>query len=430
MSVNPVRVGLIGCGFISEIYLKNAARFASYDIVACADVVPERARARAEEFGVPLVQSVVDLLANSEIEIILELTTPNAHAVIARAALDAGKGVYNEKPLAVALEDGARLVETAQSRGLRLGAAPDTFLGAGLQTCLRAIDDGLIGEPVAATAFMLSHGPEGWRPRPDFSYQVGGGPLFDMGPYYLTALVALLGPIRRVTGSARISQPERLIRGQPRAGERIRVEAPTHLAAVLDFVSGPIATLVTSFDVGASEVPRIEIYGTNGSLSVPDPNTFGGPARPRLAGEEAWQVLPISLPFEENSRGLGLADMASGLRSGAAHRASGELVYHVLEVMHAVESSSLGGKHIDIASAPAQPAPLGQDGETARRLATVRFETAGFPSRTPCRLAVWPSGRHRLTSITPAMASTAPLVCTRVSRSPSSATPMTAVMTG
>jgi predicted dehydrogenase len=362
MSGEPVRVGLIGCGYISDIYLKNAARFDAFDVIACADAIPEHAAAKAAAHGVPAVMAVEALLAAPEIEVVLNLTTPDAHAAIAQAALDAGKGAYNEKPLAVALADGARLVETANARGLRLGAAPDTFLGAGLQTCRQAIDEGLIGEPVAATAFMLNHGHEGWHPQPDFYYQLGGGPLFDMGPYYLTALVSLLGPIRRVTGSARSSFPERTIRSQPRAGERIPVEVPTHLAAVLDFAGGPIATLVTSFDVWASEVPRIEIYGSERSLSVPDPNTFGGPVRVRRAGEDAWRELPMTHPYADNSRGLGLADLAAGLRSGRPHRASGELAYHVLEVMHAVETASREGRHVAIASAPARPEPLGDRG--------------------------------------------------------------------
>jgi predicted dehydrogenase len=180
-----------------------------------------------------------------------------------------------------------------------------------------------------------------------------------MGPYYLTALVALLGPICRVTGSARATFPERIIRSQPRAGERIPVSVPTHLASVLDFASGPIGTLVTSFDVWAADVPRIEIYGGEGSLSVPDPNTFGGPVRVRRAGDEAWRELPVTLPYTDNSRGLGLADMASALRTGRPHRASGELAYHVLEVMHAVESASREGRHVTIESAPARPEPLG-----------------------------------------------------------------------
>ena len=354
----PVQVGLVGCGYISDHYLKNARHFPEFTIVACADAVPERATRRAEEYGVPAVRTVTELLANPAVEIVLNLTTPEAHASIAREALEAGKGVYNEKPLAIALEDGKRLVETARVRGLRLGAAPDTFLGGGLQTCRQVIDEGAIGKPVAATAFMLIHGHEAWHPDPDFYYQMGGGPLFDMGPYYLTALVSLLGPVRRVTGSARASFPERTIRSEPRAGERIVVEVPTHLAAVLDFTNGPIVTLVTSFDVWASEMPRLEIYGSEGSLSLPNPNTFGGPVRIRGADDDAWRDVPVSRPFTENSRGLGLADMATGLRAGVPHRASGDLAYHVLEVMHAVETASREGRHIEIASTCERPEPL------------------------------------------------------------------------
>jgi len=358
----PVRVGLIGCGYISDRYLRNARLFSEFEVVACADAAPERAAERAAEYGVDAVRTVPELLAASEIEVVLNLTTPDAHASIAQAALDAGKGVYNEKPLAIALEDGRRLVETARARGLRLGAAPDTFLGGGLQTCRQLIDEGAIGEPVAATAFMLIPGHERWHPQPDFYYQAGGGPLFDMGPYYLTALVSLLGPVRRVTGSARASFPERIIRSEPRAGERIAVEVPTHLAAVLDFASGPIATLVTSFDVWASKTPKLEIYGSEGSLNLPDPNTFAGPVRIREAGEDVWREVPVTRPYTKNSRGLGLADMAAALRGGAlqAHRASGELAFHVLEVMHAVETASREDRHVAITSTCQRPAPLNQ----------------------------------------------------------------------
>jgi predicted dehydrogenase len=361
----PVRVGLVGCGYISDRYLHNAPLFPEFEIVACADAALERAAQRAAEYGVPAVRTLPELLADPDIEVILNLTTPDAHASIAQAALDAGKGVYNEKPLAIALEDGKRLVETARARGLRLGAAPDTFLGGGLQTCRQLIDEGAIGEPVAATAFMLIPGHERWHPQPDFYYQPGGGPLFDMGPYYLTALVSLLGPVRRVTGSARATFPERTIRSEPRAGERIAVEVPTHLAAVLDFASGPIATLVTSFDVWASKVPKLEIYGSEGSLGLPDPNTFAGPVRVRGASDDAWRDVPVTRPFTKNSRGLGLADMAAALRGGVlpAHRASGELAYHVLEVMHAVETASREGRHVAIASTCQRPAPLDEGGE-------------------------------------------------------------------
>ena len=357
MSDAPVKVGLVGCGNISEIYLKNDARFDPFQIVAVSDLMPERAQQRADAFGLTAM-SVEELLADPAIEVVLNLTVPMAHASVDTQAMATGKSVYSEKPLAVDLADGWRLVELAAAQGVRLGCAPDTFLGAGLQTCRRAIDDGLIGEPVAATAFFQSHGPEKWHPNPEFFYLYGGGPMLDMAPYYLTALISLLGPVRRVTGSARASFTERVLGSPGREGERIPVETPTHFASVLDFAAGPIATLVTSFDVWASEVPRIEVYGSEGTLSVPDPNTFGGPVRLRRAGDEAWQELPMTLPWDTNSRGLGLADLCAGLRSGAPHRASGDLALHVLEIMHAVTKASETGAHVTIQTAPERPAPL------------------------------------------------------------------------
>jgi predicted dehydrogenase len=219
------------------------------------------------------------------------------------------------------------------------------------------IDDGWIGQPVAAAAFMMGHGPESWHPNPAFFYQRGAGPLFDMGPYYITALVTLLGPIRRVTASTRISQAERPITSQPLYGQMIQVEASTHVAGVLDFASGPIATLITSFDVWASAVPRIEIYGTEGALSVPDPNIFGGPVRLRRAGAADWSEMPLTHPTDVN-RGIGVADMAYGLLYDRPHRASGELAYHVLDVMVALEEASELGRHIQIESHCPRPAPL------------------------------------------------------------------------
>ncbi|MEA2514869.1 MAG: hypothetical protein QOJ59_4358 [Thermomicrobiales bacterium] len=353
----PVRVGLVGCGYISAIYLENARRFPMLDVVACADVVPERAATRAAEHGVPRACSLDELLANSEIELVLNLTIPAAHAEIALGAVAAGKSVYNEKPLTIELEDGRRLLDLAAAKGVRVGSAPDTFLGGGLQTCRMLIDEGAIGEPVAATASMLCHGHEHWHPDPAFYYQPGGGPLFDMGPYYLTALVSLLGPIRRVTGSARASFEQRTISSEPRAGETIEVKIPTHTAAVLDFATGAIATFVTSFDVWARE-NRIEIYGSEGTLAVPDPNNFGGPVRLRRAGSPEWEDIPLTHDYTDNSRGLGLADMAEGLRDGRPHRASGELALHVLETMHAIHDASRDGRHVELESALERPAPL------------------------------------------------------------------------
>ncbi len=354
---NRVGVGIVGCGNISGIYLKNASRFPILDVKACADLDLGRAAARAAEYGVPRSCSVADLLADDEIDLVINLTVPAAHAEIALAAVAAGKSVYNEKPLTIALEDGRRLLENAKAQGVRAGAAPDTFLGAGLQTCRQIIDEGGIGEPVAGTAFMLGHGPESWHPDPAFFYQVGAGPLFDMGPYYLTALVSLLGPVRRVTGSARASFAERTIGSQPLAGTKIKVNVPTHSAAVLDFASGPIVTLVTSFDVW-SRTNTIELYGSEASMSLPDPNTFGGPVSIRKPGESEWIEAPITRDFVDNSRGLGVSDLAHAIRENRPHRASGDLALHVLEIMHAIHQASAEGRHIELTTSVARPEPL------------------------------------------------------------------------
>lgn len=356
--MTPVKVGLIGCGTISKIYLANARKLDDLEIVACADILPERARSRAAEFGVPRALSVEELLADPEVEVVLNLTIPRAHAEVGLAALEAGKSAYGEKPLAVRREDGARLLEVARSRGLRVGSAPDTFLGGGIQTCRRLIDEGAIGEPVAGLAFFMNHGHEHWHPDPDFYYQPGAGPLFDMGPYYLTALVSLLGPIRRATGSARATFPERTITSQPKSGTKIEVNTPTHVAGVLDFQNGAIATIVTSFDVWPSELPRIEIFGSEGTLSVPDPNTFGGPVRIRRPGEREWTDVPLTHGYTANSRGLGLADLARAIREGRPHRASGELANHVLDAMQALLDASASGRHVEITTTCARPEPL------------------------------------------------------------------------
>ena len=356
--IKPMSIGVIGCGVISTIYLQNCTANKHLNVVACADLDLKRAKAQAERFNIPRAGTVEDLLADPSIELVINLTIPAAHFTIGYAALLASKSVYNEKPLAISREDGQMLLEEAGRRDLRVGCAPDTFLGGGLQTCRALIDQGAIGHPVAATAFMLSHGPENWHPDPEFLYKVGAGPMFDMGPYYLTALVALLGPVRRVTGSARISLPERTIGSEPKRGSTIKVETPTHIAGVLDFESGPIATLVTSFDVWAAEVPRIEIYGSEGTLSLPDPNTFGGPVRLRQAGAGRWEEVPLTHGHTGDSRGLGVADMAEAIRQGRPHRASGELAYHVLDIMHAIHDASEQGQHINLRSTCARPEPL------------------------------------------------------------------------
>jgi predicted dehydrogenase len=365
--MTKMKIGIIGTGNISGIYLKAPQTLDVLDIVACADIDRERAKEKAEEYGIPKACSVDELLADSEIELVINLTIPGAHAEICKMVLEAGKHVYVEKPLSITLEDGQELVKLAKEKGLRIGCAPDTFLGGGLQTCRKLIDDGWIGDPIAATAFMMGNGPEGWHPNPDFFYQKGGGPMFDMGPYYISALVNLIGPIKRVTGSAKASFEERTILSKPKYKEKIKVEIPTHIAGVLDFDNGAIATLITSFDIkGGSSLPKIEIYGTAGTLLVPDPNTFGGPLCIKRYDQSEWTEIPLTHGFAENSRGIGVADMAYAILNKRKHRASAELALHVLEVIHSIHVASDSGQHVYISNRCERPEefPVGVSKDT------------------------------------------------------------------
>lgn len=354
--IERARVGIIGCGNISEIYFKNCRAF-GLDVVACADLDVERAKSRAEQFGVAKACSVDELLADPNIEFVINLTIPSAHAAVSRQALEAGKHVHSEKPLALNVEEGRSLLALAKAKNLRLGSAPDTFLGSALQTSRKLIDDGWIGKPIGATAFMTGHGVEAWHPNPDFFYQPGGGPMFDMGPYYLTALVNLLGPVRRLTGLTQVSFAERTITTEHRFGEKIPVNVPTHVAGLLEFEQGAVGNIITSFDVWHSELPRIEIYGTEGSLSVPDPNLFGGNVRVRRKGAQEWSDIPLLFGFTENSRGLAVADMVDAVRTGRLHRANGELMLHVVELMQGIHISSDEGRHYDVETRCERPAP-------------------------------------------------------------------------
>lgn len=357
--MNKVKVGIIGCGSISGIYMKNLSQlFEGVEVAACADLDRKKAEARAAEFGIPGACTVEELLAMPELGIVVNLTVPSVHAEINIRALEAGKNVYVEKPLAITREDGLRILELAAVKGLLVGSAPDTFMGAGLQTCRRLLDEGRIGRPVAAAAFMTGHGPEGWHPDPEFFYKAGAGPMFDMGPYYLTALVSLLGPVKRVTGSASVSFPEREITSPGRAGEKIRVEIPTHIAGSMDFESGAVGTIVTSFDVWSSRLPMLEIYGSEGTLSLPDPNTFGGPVLVRRKEEDSWSEAPLTHKYGENSRGLGVADMAASLASGRPHRAGGGMACHVLEIMHGFHKASEESRHYFMKSTCERPEAL------------------------------------------------------------------------
>jgi predicted dehydrogenase len=357
-ATSVARVGILGCGVISGVYAAKLTRAPDVEVVACADLVPERARELAAKHGVPLALEPEKLLGHPDVDVVLNLTVPAVHVQLAQAALDAGKAVYGEKPLALDLAAGRALVASAAAGGLRLGCAPDTFLGGGLQTCRKLIDDGAIGEPLAANAFMLSPGPESWHPNPQFFYQRGAGPLFDMGPYYLTALVALLGPARRVTSSARISRAQRTIGSQPLAGTVLDVDVPTHVASVIDFEAGPVATLITSFDVQATRARNIEIHGTEATLSVPDPNTFGGPVQIRRRGEKEWTDVPLTHANAAQSRGIGLLEMVRARRAHAPHRASGELACHVLELMEKSLVASERGAHCALETRCERPAAL------------------------------------------------------------------------
>lgn len=356
--MKKMKVGIIGCGSVSEIYAQAGKKFRNFEIVACADLDFARAHALAEKHGIFQPMLVEQLLAVAEVELIVNLTIPAVHAEVGLEVLKNGKHLYNEKPLAQKRRPAREMLGLAREKDLLIGCAPDTFLGAGLQTCRKLIDEGAIGEPVAGAGFMLSSGMEHWHPNPEFFYKKGAGPLFDLGPYYLTALTSLLGPVHRVTGSSRISFPERTISSQPLSGTKIAVEAPTHVAAVMDFESGPVVTLTTSFDVKAHGLPPIEIYGSEGTLSVPDPNTFGGPVRIRRAGEEHWAEVPLGFGYAGNSRGLGIADMVSAIQNKREHRANAHNAYHVLDLMHSILDASESGRHIELSSSMTRPLPF------------------------------------------------------------------------
>ncbi len=356
--MQPLRIGIVGCGNISGIYLKNLTSYPDTRVVACADLDLDRAKAAADQYGVPKACTTEELLNDPDIELVLNLTVPKAHFQVAKALLSAGKHVYNEKPLTVTRPDALELLRLAEERGLKIGCAPDTFLGAGLQTCRKLIDDGAIGEPIGANAFMMCHGHESWHPSPEFYYEVGGGPMLDMGPYYLTALCTLIGPIRRVSGSARATFPTRTITSEPKRGKVVTVETPTHIVGVLDFQNGAIGQITTSFDVWGHHMPCIEIYGTEGSMLVPDPNGFGGPVQVWTRQQPQWTEVPLTHAYAENSRGLGVLDMAYAIRNARPHRASGALAYHVLDAMLAVTDASTEGKALVLDSGVERPAAL------------------------------------------------------------------------
>ena len=355
--MDKVGVGVIGCGVISAAYLKAARHFPVLDLRAVADLNPAAAEARGVEFGIPAVP-IETLLADPAIEIVLNLTIPRAHAAVSLQALAAGKHVHSEKPLALDVAEGRRILDAAEARGLRVGCAPDTFLGGAHQEASRLIDAGAIGTPVGGTAFFLCPGHERWHPAPAFYYQAGGGPVLDMGPYYITDLVNLLGPVAEVAAMVATPRPTRTITSEPLAGTTIPVHVPTHTAATLRFVSGAIVQVSLSFDVWAHRHIPLEIYGTTGSLIVPDPNWFGGEVR-LFEAKGDWQEVEHHRRYaDDNYRIIGVADMARAIREDRPHRASGALALHVLEVMEAFAASSDARSVIEITTRPERPALL------------------------------------------------------------------------
>lgn len=354
-----MNVAIIGCGNISSIYFETAQRLHDIDITACADLIVERAQESAEKYSIPKACTPEEVYADPAIDIILNLTIPAAHVEVGRAAIAAGKHVYSEKPLSVDRESAQSLLDDAAKKGVRVGCAPDTFLGAGIQTCRKLIDDGAIGDVIGGTAFLLCPGHERWHPAPEFYYKIGGGPMLDMGPYYFTALVNLLGPVKTISGFAKTTHPTRTITSEPKNGTIIEVETPTHVGGVAEFHNGAVISITTSFDVWAKSVPPIELYGTKGSLRVPDPNKFDGPVEMWHKDTQEWQDVPIKFPYEENSRAVGVADMAKAIIEDRPHRASGELAYHVLDVMCTfVESTEM--RTVEVQSTCAQPQPLSE----------------------------------------------------------------------
>lgn len=353
---SPHRVGIIGVGVISSHYRKTFAESASIQVTALADIDLARAEAAAAEIPGAQAMTPEQLLASDQVDTVLNLTIPAAHAEVALAAIAAGKNVFGEKPLAATYDDACTVIAAGTAAGVWVGCAPDTVLGTGIQTARAAIEAGSIGRPVGATATMVTPGHESWHPAPDFYYKAGGGPVYDMGPYYVTALIHLLGPVRSVIGMASRTRAERTITSQPRAGEVITVDVPTHVTGVLEHQSGALSTLVMTFDGAGSKSPNIEVHGELGSLTVPDPNQFSGEVTVKANGGD-WSVVPVSAGYEESGRGIGIIDFATSTADRAA-RASGDIALHALEVMTAVHDAAERGARVELTTTCVVPSAV------------------------------------------------------------------------
>jgi predicted dehydrogenase len=352
----PVGVGVIGAGNISDTYLENLTGFPDLRVLFVADLLPERAAAQAAKYGVPGSGTVAELLAHPDVELVVNLTIPASHADIGLAALDAGKHVWAEKPLALDRKSARQLLERAKEKGLRVASAPDTVLGAGLQTARRVVDAGRVGEPRTALAVFQTDGPDQWHPSPEFLFQAGGGPLLDMGPYYLTELVQLFGPIRRVTADGGRARDVREIGAGPRKGTEFEVTVSTTISALIQFERGGSAQLMLSFDSGLKRTGFIEVSGALGTAVLPDPNRFDGATVLHLVGEK--DPIELRVHGHESTRGTGTLELARAIRAGVPERASGELAYHVLDAMLAIEESLTQGHSIDVESTPEIPSAL------------------------------------------------------------------------
>ena len=351
----PAQVGIVGCGVISDHYATNAAAFPSFDFVACADLNRAYAEKLAADHSHECV-SVDELISDPAIDIVLNITPPVAHFEITRQALAAGRHVYSEKPLALTIADARELVAEADRSGVRLGCAPDTFLSGAFQAARAALDSGLIGEPLSASGAMFGGNQTKWHPNPDIFFADGAGPLMDVGPYYLAAISALLGPVSRVAGFASIRVADREIEIGPRAGEHFTATTPTHVSAALELASGATASLVTSFEAPGAPEGRLSIHGSEGVLQLPDPNTFGGPLRLRT-GREDWRDLPFTSRGAQDARGIGLHDLVEAIAEGRPHRASADLACHVVDVARTILAAAEAGDTLAVGTTVVRPAP-------------------------------------------------------------------------
>jgi len=367
--VSKLGVGIVGCGNISTTYFSLAPLFKGIEIRACADINMDAARQRAKEYGVR-AETVDELLKAGDVDIVVNLTIPAVHYDIARRALDAGKHVYSEKPFVLSVKEGLDLKKRAEKKKLRVGSAPDTFLGGSHQLARELVDSGKLGKITSGSLHIMSHGMEHWHPNPDFFFQPGGGPVLDLGPYYIADLINLIGPVKRVASLATIPAKERTITSQPRAGQKVPVNTPTTIFSLMEFANGASVSLHASWDVWSHGHAPIELYGEEGSLFVPDPNFFGGEVRytdrnKPVKKNPKWDH-PFGIPNQQHSQGpmanyrtAGLSDMAMAIMEGRPHRCSMELALHAVDIMTAMLKSGESGKFVDMVTTCERPAALG-----------------------------------------------------------------------